>query len=207
MALYAIVPAAGLSRRMGQPKLLMKIGGRTVIERLLESLSHPEIVETVVVFRQDDEELAAAIDSLSGFRVECVRPESPPEDMRASVEYGLESLRTRHDPGSADGWALIPADHPILDSMVVEQLIAEWRRSGSDVLVPVYQGRKGHPTIFRWSLAERVSQIPRDCGLNWLLAMEDVSVDRCTVESDSILLDVDTPEDFERLVKRLDQTS
>ena len=65
MSLFAIVPAAGLSRRMGQPKLVMDLGGKTVIERLLTTLSHPAVDETIVVIRRGDDGLARAIASLN----------------------------------------------------------------------------------------------------------------------------------------------
>ncbi|MDG2360467.1 MAG: NTP transferase domain-containing protein, partial [Planctomycetaceae bacterium] len=64
MSLFAIVPAAGRSRRMGQPKLVMDLGGKTVIERLLTTLSLLSVDETVVVFRRGDEELTNVIKAL-----------------------------------------------------------------------------------------------------------------------------------------------
>ncbi|MFT5328319.1 MAG: molybdenum cofactor cytidylyltransferase, partial [Planctomycetaceae bacterium] len=85
MSLFAIVPAAGLSRRMGQPKLVMDLGGKTVIERLLTTLSHPAVTETVVVFRRGDDDLANAINSADSVNVQNVQPEIDPPDMRTSV--------------------------------------------------------------------------------------------------------------------------
>ena len=52
--LFAIIPAAGLSRRMGEPKLLLNLAGQTVIARLLNALDHPRMTSRSVVVRQSD---------------------------------------------------------------------------------------------------------------------------------------------------------
>ena len=133
MSLFAIVPAAGLSRRMGQPKLVMDIAGKTVIERLLTALSHPAITETVVVIRRGDEQLADAVAQLSIPKVQVVQPEVDPPDMRISVEHAIKAVRARHSPQPTDGWLLIPADHPVLDVPVLDELITAWQKSSEDI--------------------------------------------------------------------------
>lgn len=124
--------------------------------------------------------------------------------MRYSVEAGLHCIQTRFTPPDAAWWLLVPADHPVLDGSVVTELITAASQSTADILVPVHQGRRGHPTAFRWSLAEQVSRIPQNRGLNWLVKHDSVSVEECEFSTDSILLDLDTPEDFERLTRRID---
>lgn len=205
MSLFAIVPAAGLSRRMGQPKLVMNLGGKTVIERLLTTLSHPAVTETVVVFRRDDEDLANAIEALDMPNVHTVQPDVDPPDMRCSVEHAVEALRRRHAPQTSDGWMLIPADHPVLDARVLDELIAVWQSTDEDILIPKHGNKDGHPAFFRWALAERLNEIPDDKGLNWLPASLGIRTLKLLVDSDSILLDLDTPDDYRRIRERLDQ--
>ena len=199
VALFAIIPAAGLSRRMGQPKLLMKLGGRTVIERLIDTLAHPEIVETVIVFRKDDVALAEVLQRLKNPALRTVQPDVDPPDMRASVQQGLDSITSRHHPHPSDAWLLIPADHPILDSEVLDELIEAWHTTDEDILVPEHAGRSGHPTFFRWSLAARIPSIPADRGLNWLRTAPDLRVRKFPVNSNTILLDMDTPDDYRQI--------
>ena len=203
MSLFAIVPAAGLSRRMGQPKLVMDLGGKTVIERLLTTLSHPAVTETVVVFRRDDDELADAIKSLGLSNVQTVQPEIDPPDMRTSVECAIKSVQTRHSPQPDDGWMLIPADHPVLEAYVLCELIAAWQTSNEDILIPQHGGQNGHPAFFRWALTSRLNEIPADSGLNWLRTAPGVRPRIQPVDSASILLDLDTPDDFQRVLRTL----
>ncbi len=77
---------------------------------------------------------------------ELVVPEIAPPDMRVSVELALRSLGQVAE--AWDGWMLIPADHPTLETQVIEQLIAAWDSDRTRIAVPTWQGRRGHPTLF-----------------------------------------------------------
>lgn len=204
MAFFAIVPAAGLSRRMGQPKLVMDVAGRTVIDRLLATLSHPSVLETVIVIRRSDVELAEAINALALRNVHLVQPEVDPPDMRRSVQHGIDAIRNRHSPALHDAWLLIPADHPILDRQVLVELIDAWRTTDEEILIPQHDGRNGHPAFFRWSIADRLPEIPDDKGLNWLQMLDGIRIRKLPVDSDSILFDMDTPGDYKRILRHYD---
>lgn len=206
MSLFAIVPAAGLSRRMGQPKLVMDLGGKTVIERLLTTLSHPRVQETVVVVRRGDDELAIVIKALDLPSVHTVQPEIDPPDMRRSVEHAVEALRSRHSPQASDGWMLIPADHPVLDADALAELIAAWETTAEDILIPQHGGKNGHPTFFKWTITERIREIPNDQGLNWLRTASEIRLRKVSVDSESILFDLDTPEDHQRLMQHVESS-
>ncbi len=196
--LIAIVPAAGLSRRMGQPKLLLDLAGQTVIARVVQALRAAAIERCLVVVRPDDVELAREVVATGG---EVVQPPTNPAEMRESVEYALrEVTRQSHSTGRpCDGWVLIPADHPTLNSELVRDLIVVWSENPSRIAVPTCNGRRGHPTIFPWSLTEEVYQLPSDQGLNSLLRSNPDRVLEMTVTDARILEDLDTPEDWQRM--------
>lgn len=194
--LFAIIPAAGLSRRMGQPKLLLPLGSATVIAQVLRTLRIPEIVETYVVLRRDDEALRRAV-AAEGAHI--VQPEVPPPDMRTSIERGLAAIAEQYAPADDEGWLLSPADHPALDRSVLFRLIQQWRATAPRILVPLHQGRRGHPTLFAWSLAREVAGIPQNQGLNWLVRRHEAEIAECPCDSPAILQDMDTPADYERL--------
>ena len=181
---------------MGQPKLLLPFGERTVIAAVLDVLRHPAIAETVVVVRSDDIALRGTVEQ-SGAVV--VSPETPPPEMRDSVELALRWIGEHHDPQPEEGWLLTPADHPLLDAQVLERLVARWRQGDCTILVPTCGGRRGHPVLFRWSLAAEVFALPAEAGLNRLVRDHAGDVTELEVASESILLDLDTPEDYARL--------
>ncbi|HTI51580.1 MAG TPA: NTP transferase domain-containing protein, partial [Planctomycetaceae bacterium] len=126
--LFAVIPAAGHSRRMGQAKLLLPVQGQTVIARVLDVLRPPQVTETVVVIRAGDEALLSAVEAGGGT---ALVPSTPPAEMRQSVELALRWLEQNRQPGPADAWLLAPADHPLLDSRVLLQLVGRWQTGGN----------------------------------------------------------------------------
>jgi molybdenum cofactor cytidylyltransferase len=199
---FAVIPAAGLSRRMGQPKLLLPWNGRPILAHLLEALLQAGIRDRIVVTRRSDTRLAAVVREFGGI---LVQPEQDPPDMRFSVEAALQAAARRWRPAADDGWLLIPADHPVIDAEVVRQLVDEWAVCGSetDVLVPVCKGRRGHPTVFAWRTRERIGCLPKDRGLNWLLRLEDIRVRELPTDRPGVLTDLDTPADYQRLTGQM----
>jgi molybdenum cofactor cytidylyltransferase len=194
--LFAVVPAAGHSRRMGRPKLLLPLGTGTVISGMLAVLQRPEITATLVVVRPDDTALREVVAS-SGATV--LQPDGSPPEMRDSVEFALRQIETDYEPGPDDGWMLIPADHPLLDATILDRMIAAWRLERDRILVPVHGARRGHPTIFPFRLAREVYDLPPERGLNFLLRKDPARIREVEVESPSVLADLDTPEDYARL--------
>lgn len=184
---------------MGRPKLTLKLGDRTVIRRLLDAFDLPGITATVIVARMRDEALQAEV---AQSHAHLVQPEIDPPDMRTSVEHALRFLREHFAPSDKDGWLLCPADHPVLDVEVLKELIAQWQESAASIVVPTFQGRRGHPTFFRWSLVPEITAIPPDSGLNVLLKNHAREVSEIAIDDDCILTDLDTPDDFDRLRRR-----
>jgi molybdenum cofactor cytidylyltransferase len=190
---------------MGRPKLLLPLGGKTIVARVLAALDHPAVAGRFVVIRRDDAELQAAVEAAGGIPV--VPPSNPP-DMRASIEHALAAIERQCRPRPSDGWLLVPADHPVLAAEVVAAVIDAWRQAASvgvqEVIIPTHAGRRGHPAVIPWPLAERVATIPPDQGLNWLLRQRDVSVRELPVDTPAVLTDLDTPADYARLKEQFE---
>lgn len=204
-SLLAIIPAAGLSRRMGQPKLLLPWRSSTVIAHLVGELRAAGLSQILVVIRTSDIALASTVES-TGATV--VRPPNDPPDMRSSVEFGLQAafktLATPHASLSETGWLLIPADHPIVSRSTVDALRAAWQPGARQILIPTYSGKRGHPTLFSADFAAEVRQIPPDCGLNWLVKQNSQSIREVPVTDPGVIIDLDTPEDYQALIDRAD---
>ena len=176
---------------------MLPLGGRSVIARLLEALRQAGIADVLVVVRSDDDELAAEVHR-GGATL--VQPELPPPEMRSSVELALREIQQRHAPKPDEGWLLIPADHPVVDASLIEALIDRWQGGTSPILIPTFEGKRGHPAFFRWNLVEETFALPTDAGLNRLVRDHAEAVLEVPVATPSILTDLDTPEDYERLL-------
>src|SRR5207244_5407504 len=117
--LLALIPAAGHSTRMGRPKLALPLGGRTVLECIIDALKQAE-AEVLVILGPHVAELAAPARSAGAIVLEL--PQATPH-MRATVEAGLAHLEAQFHPDPAEPWLLSPADHPTLDPDLVRSLV------------------------------------------------------------------------------------
>lgn len=179
---------------MGQPKLLLPWGTTTVVDQTLSAWQNSEVDHIVVVAAADQGRL---IECIRRSGVDLVLPTVPPAEMRVSVELGLAFVRDVYRPAPHDAWLMAPADAPLLSPQVINQLIRRHaEQKSSHVLVPRHAGRRGHPLLAPWPLAERVALLPPDVGINALL--REVPVECIETAEMGVLADLDTPEDYQR---------
>jgi molybdenum cofactor cytidylyltransferase len=197
---FAVVPAAGKSRRMGRPKLSLPLGDRTVLERVVAALREAGVEHVLVVVGPHVPELVPLAER-AGAHVLPLADETP--DMRATVEAGLRWLEERFHPSPDDDWLLVPADHPTLDAGVVRQL-RQARAAAPDksIFMPTYKGKHGHPTLIAWRHVGGIRAHPVGHGLNAYLRGRPEDTLEVAVGNADILRDLDTPEDLAQLRRR-----
>lgn len=192
----AVVPAAGASRRMGRPKLLLPWGTGTVIDATLAALREGGVRRVTVV--------TAAGGPLAGWQAPAgvTLAENPDVErgMLSSVQAGLRLLLAR-EPLPPDPLVVCPADLPALRASTVATLLAAQRRHGG-LVVPSYQGKRGHPLLVppRWQPA--ILQLDDAVGLRQLLALAAADLLRLPVDDPGTVRDVDTPEAYDTLRPR-----
>lgn len=192
---YATIPAAGLSRRMGGPKLLLPWDGSTVIEAVIEAWRSGGVSEIAVVIRKDDAALGEVCDRTG---VAVVRPAVDPVDMKASLQAAVEYLRTSRRPTGRDAWLFAPADMPQLSPAVIRRLCAAHDPDRPEALVPTFEGRRGHPVLAPWSWTDLLADLAPEEGLKHLLSRRPWR--EIAVADRRVLGDLDTPEDYRRAV-------
>jgi len=200
---FALIPAAGRSRRMGSPKLLLDVNGKTVISRVLTALGESGISNRLVVLHPDDKLMKQEVERSGG---RALLPPKPPPEMRDSIQFGLQSVAEQllvvGDSINLDrSWLLVPADHPVLEPQTVSTLLDAAAMHPGRIIVPTHAGRRGHPTVFAWRHALQIDQIPTGLGFNWILESEPGDIVAVEFASPSVLVDLDTPEDYERLLE------
>ena len=194
MRTFGLIPAAGKSRRMGTPKLLLRLGGTTVLEHVVAAVRSAGVDDLLVVVAPGANELAQLATS-AGAHVLRLDEDTP--DMRATCLHGLAWIEKHCRPSDDDSWLLLPADHPTVRPEVVRAILTA--ATDKTIVVPTYQGRRGHPTLLRWKHVAELRALPADSGLNLFIrehAGETLEIDW---PSDEILRDLDTPEDYRRL--------
>jgi molybdenum cofactor cytidylyltransferase len=121
--------------------------------------------------------------------------------MRGTIEEGLRWLEKHLRPRDEDHWLLVPADHPTLDTSVVRQLLqARAAHPEFSIVIPTFQGRRGHPALIGWRHVAGIRALPPHQGLNAYLRGQAAVTVEVPVSSADILDDLDTPADYERLL-------
>ena len=184
----AITLAAGRSRRMGRPKLVLPVAGSTVIARVVDAFLGASVDMILVVIRANDVPVRAA---LAGRPVLFVENRVRSGDMLSSVRCGLRAL-----PAAADTVVVSPGDHPLLEASLIRQMLSAFRASGCGILVPVHQGRRGHPLVFSARFREELLTSHDGTGLRGLLQSHPAEIVDWATPDAAVLRDLDTPEDY-----------
>lgn len=184
----AVVPAAGFSTRFGAAKLLADVGGKPLIARTLASLLDAGIARLVVVTREGSglEDLPALDDR----RVTVLVNPDPARGMFSSIQAGLAAA-------GSDIVLVLPADMPFVASVTVAAVAARAAATQA-VIVPVYQGRNGHPLAIPAAVTDRLLTLDPATTLKDALAAVGASRETLDVPDPGVLRDVDVPGDLAR---------
>jgi molybdenum cofactor cytidylyltransferase len=197
---FALIPAAGHSSRMGQPKLLLPLAGQPLIVHTLRAWQRSGVDRIVVVIRPGDQRLAEIVRRAGA---EVVIPPLPPPDMRASLEAALRHIDEHHAPTAGDAFLVAPADMPRLSPAIIDRLIDHHVSSSmGQIVVPTIAGRQGHPVLFPWSLAAEVYALKAEEGLNSLVARRQPTPLPCedlVAAGEHPFADIDTPDEYEQM--------
>jgi molybdenum cofactor cytidylyltransferase len=176
---------------MGSTKQLLPLGPKPVIRHCLDSLVASGLRDIVVVLGVGHDGIAKAI---SGMPVRTVVNTDPRSDMAGSVRTGLREV----DP-SATGVLVCLADHPIVSPATIGELVSLHDSGPDSILIPSFQARRGHPTLFPRKVIDEIfsAETLRD-----VIAGRAGSVRVVNVADEGVVLDLDTPEDYERIKQR-----
>ena len=188
--IWAVVLAAGRSRRMGTQKLLLPWGSQTVIGRVVSEVLNSAVSGVSVVVGCGGSDVA---DSLRGSRITLITNPMSDSDMLASVRCGLRTL-----PEACEGVLVVLGDQPAIQSRLIDDMVGAFRVSGKTIVVPVHQGRHGHPLLFSAGHVDEVLTQHDTTGLRGLLQAHADEVAELKVNSAGPLMDIDVPEDYER---------
>jgi molybdenum cofactor cytidylyltransferase len=194
----ALVLAAGRSRRMGTQKLLLPVGGRPVITRIVDEVLDSPVDQVFVVINPDGAGITTA---LADRRVRFVVNADVEGQMLSSVRCGLAAM-----PQACEAVLVVLGDQPALTADIVARLVLAFQTSGRGLVVPTAGGRRGHPLLFAMPYRDEVLQGYDEVGLRGLLQAHPEDVCEVEVAAPGILEDLDVPEDFERIVAGLGAT-
>lgn len=184
----AVVLAAGESRRMGMPKPLLRFGATTFLEQIVGVLRQCDLGGITVILGAQADAIRAATD-LTGVRV--VVNENYRDGQLSSLITGLEGI-----PDGADAILLCLVDNPFVSADVVRRIMATFRDSHKAIVIPVFNGRRGHPALFAATVFEELRNAPANEGARWVVHADRTRVLEVPVSDSAILAKIDTPEDY-----------
>ncbi len=188
----AIVLAAGESRRMGKPKLLLPFGNTTIIGRIIDTLIEARVDEILVVAGHVVDALAHALQSKP---VRVVVNPAYREGMLSSVRAGLREVHPE-----TDAMLLVLGDQPSIQVSWIEALVHSHHQRGGGIHVPIFQGRRGHPLLIDASFRDDILNGFDDVGLRGLLYAHPAAVHEVPLPDPGVLDDIDTPDDYARAI-------
>lgn len=193
----AIVVAAGLSTRMGQPKQLLPYAGHTVIEQIVSVLLQCPLAEVVVVTGHERQAIEA---TLADWPVRCVfNPNYKQGEMLSSVQRGLATLLEAKTAAAL----IVLSDQPQIEVPVVRRLIEAYQAEPGPLTIPSYQMRRGHPILIDRACWPEILALGWDQTLRAVIKSHAHQINYVVVETESVLRDIDTPEEYRQALQRL----
>jgi molybdenum cofactor cytidylyltransferase len=194
--LAAVILSGGSSSRMGSPKALLPYQGRVFLEHLLEVTSHPRIGVRRVVLGAHAEPIAKAVELQPD---EIVINEEWEKGQLSSIQAALRSL-----PEGTDGILLCLVDHPLISTGLVNDLIAQFYASRAPIVVPVYEGRRGHPVLFSKRVYTELQNASMDVGARAVVWAHAKEVHEHATTEEGCVLNLNDPETLERVLRSME---
>jgi molybdenum cofactor cytidylyltransferase len=187
----ALILAAGSSSRMGANKLLLSIAGKPVLAHTLEHVHAADIHPIIVVTGHRSDDIGALIPT----GVASVFNPAFASGMASSLKAGLAEL-----PDDIDAVLIVLGDMPAVRSQDIATLAAAFSpEDGRSIVVPVYQGRRGHPIIFARAFWPALLEVVGDQGGRQVLNDNPDAVYEVVIDHPGVLADADTPDALDRL--------
>jgi molybdenum cofactor cytidylyltransferase len=194
-SLWAIILAAGESKRMGSPKMLLPFKGITMLEYVIRNVTESAVDNILVVLGAEREVLT---ELLSKSSVKYCFNDNYKEGMLSSVKCGFGNL-----PSDFEVAMIFQGDQPLISSTVINKVIEGYRSHNKGIVIPVYKRRRGHPILIDRKYLYEIEMLDNNEGLRSL--SRKFSEDVLEVESDDpgILRDLDTYEEYKKELNQI----
>jgi molybdenum cofactor cytidylyltransferase len=193
--IWAIVLAAGRSRRMGTQKLVLPFGGKALIAHIVDQLLQSKVDRVVCVVAGADAK--AITEALGDRKLTAVANPDPAAEMLSSVRCGFAAL-----PPECKAALIALGDQPSIAPALVDRLIGQFRSGKWGIVVPFHDGHRGHPILISTTYRNEILSRHDDTGLRGLLDAHEDDVLKLPCDA-SVLDDMDYPEDYRRALARI----
>jgi molybdenum cofactor cytidylyltransferase len=191
----AILLAAGESRRMGEFKQLLPFGDKTFVEQCIDTLLEAPVTEVIVVTGHRESEVRRVIGDRS---VTYAHNPDYRQGMATSIKVGVQAATE-----GTQAFLISLVDQPQISTGVIRRIIEAHERMAPKIVVPTNDGRNGHPILLDASLRDEILQIDLVEGLRQVVHMHSDGTIKVEVSTRTVLEDCDLPEDYKRIIAKL----
>ena len=186
-----VVPCAGSSSRRGKAKALLSIGDSTFVQAVVDALSDGGC-EPVLAIVPDDRVVAEAA-RVTGARV--LTNADPGEGPITSMRLALRELGD-----SVEGVIYMAVDHPCVRAETIATIVDVARSTDAPLVIPTYEGERGHPSFFQQSLFLELMDPTLGGGARTVVHRHLALAELVAVPDPGIRLDIDTPAEYEAML-------
>lgn len=190
--IYGIILAAGEGKRMGKVKLTLPLGDKKLIEWVLQAAKLTPLDKYFLVVRPEDKEI---IETGKKWGAEIVLNPDFRKGMSTSIKRALLKINTQE----AEGFFLILGDQPLINPSILFKMIRAFTLDKKEIVVPFYKEKRGNPVLFDICWKDELMAVTGDVGGRILIKAHPERVKRFKISDESILLDIDWEEDYEKM--------
>ena len=196
--IVAVILSAGESSRMGRPKALLPIDGVRFVEKIVAALKSTDVENIIVVLGHNAEEMRQKISDLP---VTILVNHDYKQGQLSSLQVAIRHLESSSDGSPVDGILVHLVDHPYISATLVDSMIDRFYETKKLIVVPRFQGRRGHPVIFAHALFPELLAAGTDQGAKPVVHAHRDDTLEIDTEDEGVLIDIDTPEEYRLHVK------
>src|ERR1035437_10184502 len=187
---WAIILAAGESKRMGFPKMLLPFNNKTMLETVIGNVTGSEIDNVLVVLGSGRDKLIELVEKCN---VRHCYNDNYKSGMLSSVKCGFKNM-----PSELEAVLVFQGDQPLISPEVINMVISAYRSSDKGIVIPAFKSKRGHPLMIDQKYRDEIEKLDDSKGLRSLSLKYPDDVLQVETDSEGILRDFDTWEEYKK---------
>ena len=195
-----LILAAGSSSRMGTPKQLLKLQGKSLLKRAIETVLSIQKLPNLVVLGAFADQIQGELDD---YDIPFIINQDWSQGMGTSLRAGVQELHNQYS--TLEAVLVMLCDQPFVSERLLKQIITTYQEKQAKVVASVYNDILGVPALFDQSLFEELLNTSPEVGARKILEKYDAIAEKVPFPEGK--LDVDTPEDYQKLLEHFSDKS
>ncbi|MBU1056480.1 MAG: molybdenum cofactor cytidylyltransferase [Proteobacteria bacterium] len=186
-----IILASGFSKRMKKEKLLLPLSGIPMVEYIIRAAKASHLDEVILIYRN-----TGIKDIGIKYLDKIVYNDHADQGQSAAVKLGVSASHKE-----TDAYMFLVGDQPFLRETIINILIDNFKKTPSNIVVPVYNGKKGSPVIFPARYKQELLALSGDTGGRIIIEEHKKKLNLVEIENTEAGIDIDTQNEYEKIIR------